>query len=287
MNKKLLSIGITDGGLPCCAVDSADIFELHCEDSYKESWQKVPQLWEGLQIGKNHITVNELVNTSEFCKDADWLRIFWSGHGCLPEVNGKKKYALYMGNNLVLLFDMFLEEFVYPIWEAKPKKIDIILDTWFLGKAKKKFERKKRFAIVENKFPLQEKFIELRKPQIAKLKNNVGIKQMPKEIRIISAATGKQISYGAMDCEPPSGFVADTHGNSLFTWALRSSIYNAYGWAVGYNKRNWNYILKLAQKRSDNELKSLGLKGWLESYPKTIFPKINVKAGVKASKKVL
>ena len=285
---KILSIGCSGGtSMVSCIKDAKVIYDLFCaEQDYKYFWQNPPALYVGKEIAKAVMTIDDLKNVFEWCKDSEELVVYWSSHGTLVEHEKKKEFAFYIGDNSVILFRHFLENFLLPIYKAKPKKIKIIIDACFSGKAKKKID-KKRFSVVETKEPLEAKYIELKSPKIKKFEKSNLDKKFLKNISIISAAAGKQSAFGDFDCDITHGFMGNTNGCSLFTACLVSSITNAYAWGVGYKKRNWNYILKLAQKRSDNLVKSMGLKGWLESPPKTIAPKISVKAGRNSSKLVL
>ncbi len=278
MTKKILSVGCSGGtSMVSCLRDAEIMYDLFCADKdYKYFWQNPPELYNGRVIAKATMTIADLASVLEWCKDCDELVVFWSSHGSLVDYKKKKEFAFYIGNNSVILFRHFLENFLLPIYKAKPKKINIIIDTCYSGKAKKKID-KKRFSTVENKEPIQTKYISLKNPKIKKFKKSNIDKKFLKNISILSATTGKQSALGDLDCNIEHGFIGNTNGCSLFTACLVSSITNAYGWAVGYKKRDWSYVLKLAQKRSDNIVKAMGLKGWLDSAPKTIPPKISTK----------
>jgi len=278
MTKKILAVGCSGGtSMVSCLQDAEKMYDLFCVDKeYKYKWGNPPALYDGRVIAKANMTLADLIAHFEWCKDCDELVIFWSSHGSLVKYKNKNEFAFYIGNNTVILFRHFLENFLLPIYKAKKKKIRIIIDTCYSGKAKKKIRRIVSENI-EDKTIVETKYIELKNPKIKKLKNSNIDKKFLKNISIISAATGNQSAFGAFDCNIEHGFIGNTNGCSLFTACLVSSITNAYAWAVGYKKRNWNYILKLTQKRSNNIVGALGLAGWLNSPPKTVAPQISTK----------
>ena len=282
MIKKFIAIGVSDGGMTCCINDANIMYDLHCEEHHDLKWMDPPDTWQGKLIAQRVIDISDLQSIYEWCKDADILRVFWSGHGCLV----KKEFAFYMGDGTAMYMKHFLQNFLFPLYKAKEKQIDIIIDTCFSGKARRKFDKDKR-NVLRKKTVLNEKFLDVKNPKIKKFTDNGTVTKFPNAIRIMSAATGKQSAFGEFNCSVENGFMADTHGYSLYTCCLASSIYNAMAWATGYKKRNWEYVYKLATKRVQNEVRSLGLRGWLDSAPKTVVPKPNERVGRKASKLIL
>jgi len=247
--KKILSIGCSGGtSMVCCHKDAEVINTLHTSAEYRSGWIQKPELWEGKVLTKSVITIQDIVAYRDWLMDADIARIFWSSHGTTVKVGNKKEFAFYAGNNQVILFRDFLEGFVLPIYKAKKKKIDIWIDSCFSGKAKRRYTSRDKQILYPAKY--ETKNIKLKNPKIIRFEKSTAKKELPREMMILTAATGNQSALGELRNRIGSSFVGDTDGCSLWTYNLISAISNAHCWGDWYKKDNWNYVLKLERKRT-------------------------------------
>ena len=291
MVKKILSVGCSgQTSMKCCELDAQNMLDLHCTNKYRAGWASQPELFKGVDIIEPVITANDITEFYDDLADADVLHVFWSSHGTTIKENGKKRFAFYCGEGRGIMFDDFLQNFILPLFEYKPKYINIIIDACESGIVKKKIIGRE-LKMIEQANDIfdkpEEKYVDVVKPEVMKMGTTNANKKLPKCIRLQLASIGGQPALGDLDGTAFNGFYPYTHGMSLYTSAYISAVCNGMMWGVGYKKNTWGYVNQLTNRIMKNTIESLGTEGWLNSAPRTTRQQGSVKAGPKSNKEII
>ncbi len=291
-NSSILCIGCNGGGSNYLPAMSADA--LFVADNFKMAYDRFPKFpkypirkWDGDAITGRVIDYREVIKRILNITPRKTVMIYISSHGFKKEIDGKLHECYYFGDRYNWLPAIVILQALNKLCEnPKIERVQLVSDDCFAGAIKKDIRVSDRISAKYAKSlkdMLQPKAIKIHNAKVPEVELPRKIK-LNKKISLLNVCKGNQTSFA--EFRPDDIAPVTTSGHSLGTNSWITAMNSYYSYAPGLNltiqgrvckPRSQHAIMTLAQRRVNETLKTIGLREWLESYPKTTFQKFNTK----------